>query len=356
MTMEFRTVRRIVLAAAAVAVVATAAVLARRRRPHLPAAPAGVFTARQPLLIVNPHSGSGKAQKYGVVEAARDLGIDAVEGRGHKHLASLAKEAIKAGCDHLLVGGGDGSLASVAQVAIKHDVPMSVVPIGTRNHFAMDLGLDRDNPLEALQAAFDGIEVRVDVGRIGKKRIFLNNVSFGLYAEAIADPDYRSHRTKSVADATVDTIEHPDSGLSVTRPDGTRQGDIEMLLASNNPYSFIGPPDFAGRASLDTGLLGVILADRPDRDAPRSDRAAMTRWNADSITVDSTEATVPVGVDGSLRMFDSPVAVGVDAAALRIVLPWAVAGREFRDEPEHATHEALEHLGAVRQEGDADDD
>jgi diacylglycerol kinase family enzyme len=353
--MDFRTVRRISYAAAAVALVVGGVVILRRKRPHLPAAPTGTFTARQPLLIVNPHSGSGKAQKYGVVDAARKLGIDAVEGRGHKHLASLAKEAIEDGCDHLLVGGGDGSLASVARVAITHDVPMSIVPIGTRNHFAMDLGLDRENPLEALQAAFDGIEVRVDVGRIGRKRIFLNNVSFGLYAEAIADPGYRSHRTKSVADATVDTIEHPGSGLSVARPDGTQQGDIEMLLASNNPYSFIGPPDFAGRASLDAGLLGVILVDRPDRDAPRSDRAAMTRWSADSITVESSETTVPVGVDGSLRMFDSPVDVGVDAAALRIVLPWAVAAREIRDEPEHATHEALEHLGAVHQEGDADD-
>ncbi len=353
--METRTVRRILIATAAVGVVATAVILYRRRQPHLPAHIVGRTKSKQPFLIVNPHSGSGKAQKYGLVDAANALGIENVQGRGHKHLKKLAKKAIKAGCDHLLVGGGDGSLAAVAGVAIKHGVPMSVVPVGTRNHFAMDLGLDRSNPLEALQAAFDGPEVRIDVGRIGKK-LFLNNVSFGLYAEAIADPAYRSHRTESVTEATIDTVEHPDTGLSVDGPDGTRHSEIEMLLASNNPYSFIGAPDYAGRASLDTGTLGVILAARTGDDEGRRGHTGMTRWDAATITVTSDTPTVPVGVDGSLRTFESPVKVRVDTAALRVVLPRSVVARELRDQPEHATPDALEHLSTVRALGQADDD
>jgi diacylglycerol kinase family enzyme len=352
--MNARTVRRVLIATAAVGVVATAVVLYRRRQPHLPAQPVGRMRSKHPLLIVNPHRGSGKAHEYGLVDAANDLGIETVQGRGHKHLKKLAKKAIKAGADHLLVGGGDGSLAAVAKVAIKHGIPMSVVPVGTRNHFAMDLGLDRSNPLEALQAAFDGTEVRIDVGRIGKK-LFLNNVSFGLYADAIADPGYRSHRTKSVVEATVDTVEHPDAQLSVTLPDGTEQGEIEMLLASNNPYSFIGPPDHAGRASLDTGILGMILANRTGDNTPRPDHTTLTRWNAPTITVASDEPTVPVGVDGSLRTFDSPVEVGVDSAALRVVLPNSVVARELQDESAHANSDALEHLGAVRISRERDD-
>lgn len=161
-----RTVARVLVAAAAIVIVAIAAVAARRRRPHLPADPRSRRTASHPVAIINPHSGSGKAEKYGIVDAAQRLGIATVTAHGHHHLVKAAHAAVDDGSDHLLVGGGDGSLAAVASVAMERDIPLSVIPIGTRNHFAMDLGLDGNNPIGALDAAFDGYEVAVDVGRI----------------------------------------------------------------------------------------------------------------------------------------------------------------------------------------------
>ena len=179
-------------------------------------------------------------------------------------LAELAVSMVDQGCDHLMMAGGDGSLAIVAEVAMARDVPFSCVPVGTRNHFAMDLGLDRSHPLQSLDAALDGSERLIDVGIVAGQ-VFLNNVSFGLYPRAIADPEYRSHRARSMADAAVDTVSHLETQITLTLPDGRVVSDIEVLLTSNNPYRFIGPPDFARRPALDTGTLGIILADRRSR-------------------------------------------------------------------------------------------
>jgi diacylglycerol kinase family enzyme len=138
------------------------------------------------------------------------------------------------------MAGGDGSLAIVAAVAMARDVPFSCVPVGTRNHFAMDLGLDRSHPLQSLDAALDGVEMLIDVGIVAGQ-VFLNNVSFGLYARAIADPEYRSHRARSMADAAVHSARNLETRLTLTLPDGRFVADIEVLLTSNNPYRFIPP-------------------------------------------------------------------------------------------------------------------
>ena len=132
-------------------------------------------------------------------------------------------------------------------------------------------GLDRSHPLQSLDAALDGSERLIDVGIVAGQ-VFLNNVSFGLYPQAIADPEYRSHRARSMADAAVDTVSHLETEITLTLPDGRVVSDIEVLLISNNPYRFIGPPDFARRPALDTGTLGIILADRRSRLATRACR------------------------------------------------------------------------------------
>ena len=82
------------------------------------------------------------------------------------------------------MAGGDGSLAAVAAVAVERDLPFVVVPFGTRNHFARDVGLDRDDPLAALARLRDGRERRIDIGRVNG-RAFLNNVSLGHYARLV---------------------------------------------------------------------------------------------------------------------------------------------------------------------------
>ena len=313
-----RRVITIVIATSAVAGVAY--FLAQRRKPHLIAEVEGSDSFTKPVLIVNPHSGSGKAAKIGLVDKAEGLGIETVVRQKGEKLGALANTAVDNGCDHLIIAGGDGSLARVAKVAIDRNVPFSCIPSGTRNHFAMDLGLDRSDPTKALQTAFGGVEFKVDVGRIGKK-LFLNNVSFGIYADAIAETGYREHKTESLAEAAGEHVKDPDARLSVVDPDGSVHDDIGVLLASNNPYQFIGAPDFAGRARLDTGTLGVILADRESVGDSDLSHSSAKRWSVPQLTVDSTHKKVHVGIDGSLHKVKAPVDIHVDHAVLRVVLP-----------------------------------
>jgi diacylglycerol kinase family enzyme len=294
--------------------------LARRRKPHLIAEVEGSDSFAHPVLIINPNSGSGKAAKIGLADKAEGLGIETVVRKKGEKIGDLANTAVDNGCDHLIIAGGDGSLARVAKVAIERDVPFSCIPSGTRNHFAMDLGHDRSDPAKALATAFGGVEFRVDVGRIGKK-LFLNNVSFGIYADAIAETGYREHKTESLAEAAEEHFKDPDARLSVEDPDGAVHDDIGVLLASNNPYQFIGAPDFAGRARLDTGTLGVILGDRESVGASNLTHSAVKQWTVLQMTVDSTHKKVHVGIDGSLHKVKAPVDIHVDHAVLRVVLP-----------------------------------
>ncbi len=335
--------RRVIVVVAVVAAVAGISyALQQRRKPHLVAEPEQSDTFEHPVLIINPHSGSGKAAKIGLADKARGLGIDTVVRQKGEKLGKLAKAAVDNGCDHLIVAGGDGSLARVAKVAIERDVPFSCVPSGTRNHFAMDLGLDRSDPAKALDTAFGGVEFKVDVGRIGK-HLFLNNVSFGIYADAIAETGYREHKTESLAEATKTDLESSDQRLSVRDPDGVLHEDISVFLASNNPYRFIGAPDFAGRSRLDTGTLGVILTDRTEAGDIDREHSEVKRWSAPKTTVDSTAKKVHVGIDGSLHKLHAPVDVHIDHRALRVVLPTQLVESEIQ-ESSKPEPEALAHL------------
>ena len=259
-------------------------------------------------------------------------------------LAEVAVHIVDGGCDHLMMAGGDGSLAIVAEVAMARDVPFSCVPVGTRNHFAMDLGLDRSHPLQSLDAALDGSEKLIDVGIVAGQ-VFLNNVSFGLYPRAIADPEYRSHRARSMADAAVDTVSHPETQITVTLPDGRVVSDIEILLTSNNPYCFIGPPDFARRPALDTGTLGIILADRRSR--VKRGPAAFTRWETQKLTVHVDPASIQVGVDGELRQFRSPIEVAIAPKSLRVLVPRQTQSRSLKESIDQLNERAIVHLSGL---------
>jgi len=338
--------RRVVgLTAAATAAVGVAYVLWKRRKPHLASEPEAIVSFTHPVLIINPNSGSGKAKKIDLAGTATSLGIETVVRKKGQKIGKLAEKAVDRGCDHLIIAGGDGSLARVAKVAIERNVAFSCVPSGTRNHFAMDLGLDRSDPAKALDAAFGGVASNIDVGRIGK-RVFLNNMSFGIYADAIGESGYRSHKAKSLAQAADENVKDPDAGISVKQPSGKVHDDIDVLLVSNNPYRFIGAPDFAGRASLDTGLLGVILTDRASGKHTKLKHSQVKRWSAPTLTVESTTKKVPVGIDGSLHKVKAPVKIYIGHGSLLVVLPAGVVRQQIRESSD-VTPEALANLSGA---------
>ena len=263
--------------------------------------------------------------------------------RAGDDLAAIAGRLVDGGCDHLLMAGGDGSLAIVAQVAMARRVAFSCVPVGTRNHFAMDLGLDRRHPVESLQAV-DGVEQWIDVGVVAGE-VFLNNVSFGLYATAIADPEYRNHRARSITDAAVDTARKTDTQITLILSDGRVVTDAEVLLASNNPYRFIGPPDFATRPALDTGTLGIIVADRRSR--RQRGPAAFTRFEAATLTVDADHGEISAGVDGELRTFRAPVEVAISPKSLRVLVPPQTQPKSLKESIGQLNDRAIAHLSGL---------
>jgi hypothetical protein len=135
---------------------------------------------RRPYLIMNPRSGGGKVVRFCLKDKAEALGAEValLEGPGTVDVGELARRAVADGADLLGVAGGDGTQALVAAIAAEHDVPLLVISAGTRNHFALDLGLDREDLSRCLDALRDGVELRVDLGFIGE-RPFVNNASFG---------------------------------------------------------------------------------------------------------------------------------------------------------------------------------
>ncbi len=269
------------------------------RMPERPVSP-----AKHPFLIMNPKSGGGKVEKYGLKRKAEDLGAEVflMSGPQQVDVAVVAEQAAARGADLLGVAGGDGTQALVAAVAARHDIPFMVITAGTRNHFALDLGLDRENPAACLDALSDGVEVRVDLGMIGG-RTFVNNASFGAYAEVVQTPAYRGDKIGTTLNLLPDLLQGHRGARLTARVDGTEISSAQALLVANNPY---GSGDIAGlsrRVRLDRGALGVIGVEvsnaRQAADLLRGSRAhGLTLLTAAKVEVTADTPQVPVGIDG----------------------------------------------------------
>lgn len=280
----------------------------------------------RPVLIINRWSGDGKAKRYDLERVAQEMGIDTVVLERGDDLAELARNAIDQGADAVGMAGGDGSLGIVAGVAVERDVPFFCVPVGTRNHFALDLGLDRNDPLAALDALRGGSEISIDYGVVGE-RVFLNNVSFGVYAQAVHRDGYRENKEATIA-TVVSEISVDGDAQAVIRystPDGFSHDRVPLLLVSNNPYTMSGPPDFGRRLRLDGGQLGIVsvtnasaLSD-PLMGGPVPTQA-LFEWVAASIELESDEPIL-AGVDGEAESFDGPLEVSIRPRGLRVLVP-----------------------------------
>ena len=223
----------------------------------MPAGPAA--RPRRPFLIMNPRSGGGKVGKFGLKEKAEALGaqVALLEGPQIVDVAALARQAVADGADLLGVAGGDGTQALVAGIAAEHGLPFLVISAGTRNHFALDLGLDRDDPAAGLAALTDGEELRVDLGIIAG-RTFVNNASFGAYAEVVRSPAYRDDKRGTTLQMLPDLLSGHQGARLSAHAAGTRIDGPQALLVSNGPYEMSDIAGLGRRARLDAGTLGVV--------------------------------------------------------------------------------------------------
>jgi diacylglycerol kinase family enzyme len=244
--------------------------------------------ARHPFLIMNPKSG----------------------GRG---------------ADLLGVAGGDGTQALVAGIAAEHGIPFMVITAGTRNHFALDLGLDRDNPPACLGALYDAVELRVDLGVAGG-RTFVNNASFGAYAEVVDAPAYRDDKLRTTLELLPDLLRGHRGPRLTAHADGAEISAPQALLVANNPYRTGDIAGLGRRTRLDRGVLGVVAVTvntaRQAADLIRERRAAGLRvLTAHEITITADTRRLPVGIDGEAVSLPVPVRCAVRPGALRVWVP-----------------------------------
>jgi diacylglycerol kinase family enzyme len=278
-----------------------------------------------PVLLINPRSGGGKAQRYDLVARCRARGIEPVVMKEGDDLASLAAGAVSSGADVIGMAGGDGSQAVVATVASRHDIPYVCIPAGTRNHFALDIGVDRDDVIGALDAFHHASERRIDLGRVNG-RTFVNNASIGLYGKIVQSPEYRDAKLRTVIEMLPNLL-GPGAApfdLRFSDPGGATYEAAQLVLVSNNRYQ-LDPLGHQGtRGTMDGGTLGVVVV--PDGPPLRP----LREWTTLRFEIDSG-AIIDVGLDGEAIRLEPPLRFESLPAALRIRTP----GRQRHPGPRH---------------------
>jgi diacylglycerol kinase family enzyme len=271
------------------------------------------------LLVVNPRSGGDSPSADELAAAAHALGV-----RVHVLRDGDDPGEIAAASDAEVLGmaGGDGSLAAVAAAALERDVPLVVVPFGTRNHFARDAGLDRDDPLAALAAFADGVERRVDVGRVGD-RLFLNNVSLGVYARLVHRRERRRRRREALARLKALLLTLRDRDARRFTIDG-RPLRARLVLVANNAYT-LDLLSIGERERIDDGRLHVYV--------PHGLRRVT--WDESSCTeleIDVPAHRVRAAIDGEPAVLETPLRFRSEPGALRLLVPRDAADQGVQDE------------------------
>jgi diacylglycerol kinase family enzyme len=300
----------LIVAAFALALAAARAAFA----PHvsLPSAP----RPERAVLFYNPKSGGGKAARFHVADEARARGIEPIElGKGDD-LETLVDEAVARGADALAMAGGDGSQAIVAAKAAEYGLPYACIPSGTRNHFALDLGVDRDDVVGALDAFVHGGERRVDLAEVNG-RVFVNNVSLGIYAEAVQETGYREAKLRTIARTAPEVLAPHGSKESLrwTGPDGRERRAGAVLLISNDPYRLGQALASGTRPRLDRGLLGIAVVGAADGGGANGKR--VEHWSSATFEV-TTGRPVPAGIDGEALSLEPPLRFRTRPAVLRV--------------------------------------
>ena len=316
------------------------AVAARRALAGLradPDASTHVGPAQHPVLIMNPWSGGGKVEKFDLVAECRKRGIEPVVLKRGDDLLQLAEAAVAGGADVVGMAGGDGSQALVASVASREGVAHVCVPAGTRNHFALDLGLDRADVVGALDAFGEAVERRIDLATVNGS-VFVNNASMGIYAKIVQSPEYRDAKLRTAAAMLPDMLgtDAEPFDLRFAGPDGAEVPTAHMILVSNDPYELDHADGRGSRPRLDAGTLGIATARVTNAveaaQFAELEAAGMVRrfsgwseWDTPRFQIDSS-GPVEIGIDGEATSLEPPLVFESHPAALRIRIPTHARG------------------------------
>jgi diacylglycerol kinase family enzyme len=289
-------------------------------------------------VVLNASSGSGTAEKA----ADRLKEIFAAAGRearitlatGGSQIGAAMRREVDAGCDTLVAGGGDGTINTGAAAVLDHDIPLGVLPLGTLNHFAKDLGLPLDLE-EAARVVTEGVVCHVDVGELNG-RVFLNNSSLGVYPAIVRLRE--RYRTKiggkwiaALWAALTVLRRNPFMAVRIVVDEKTIVRRTPLVLVANNEYRMIGI-HAASRESLAKGTLALYVLNaerRPGllrlagqllvRGAEQVDELDMLM--VEEATVETRRSRLQVALDGEVVVLDSPLEYRIRPKALRVHMP-----------------------------------
>jgi diacylglycerol kinase family enzyme len=291
---------------------------------------------RKAVLLMNPKSGGGKVENFDLATEAERRGIEPVLLGRDDDLRVLARDAVRT-ANVIGMAGGDGSQAIVAEIAMQHGVDYVCVPAGTRNHLALDLGLDRDDVVGALDAFHHGVKRRVDLAFVNG-RVFVNNVSLGIYAEIVRSDAYREAKV-ATTERMLPELLGPRAtpfDLRFSGPNGRLVRTAQLVLVSNNPYVLNRLAGMGSRPRMDTGTLGIIAVvingaahamQLISLEAVGQVRrfGGWLEWSAERFEV-SSSGPVAAGIDGESVVLESPLRFRTAPAALHVSLPRSAPG------------------------------
>ena len=289
-------------------------------------------------VILNPASGSGTgedaAREIARLFDARGAECTVTVARGGRALREAADAALKAGCRNLVAGGGDGTVNALAGAVTGRDVPLGVLPLGTLNHFAKDLGI----PLElaaAVGVVLDGRVQSVDVGEVNG-RIFLNNCSIGVYPRIVELRNRYggSGLAKWVAGlwASLAVLRRlPFLVVRIETPDQAVVRRTPFVLVGNNEYRMAGLRA-ASRKSLTGGRLAVYVMNASGRRGLLGLAWQVVLRGADRVreldlllveeaAVETRRRTLQVAIDGEVIVLQSPLRYRSLPRAVRVTVP-----------------------------------
>jgi diacylglycerol kinase family enzyme len=291
-----------------------------------------VPAAGRGVLFMNLKSGGGKAERFHLVDECTRRGIEPVVLEAGMDWLQAVREMAAGGVDVLGMAGGDGSQAMVGTVAAEFGLAMVVVPAGTRNHLALDLGLDRNDVVGALDAYGEAVERTMDLADLNG-HVFVNNVSLGLYAAIVRSPAYRDAKVDTTL-ATLPQVLGPGTepfDLRFTGPDGVKHRGAHLIQISNNPYGTTAGAR-SSRPRLDTHQLGVIalvldkahggagafLATLATGQPQRF--AGLASWVTPTFEVTSP-TPIDIGLDGESMVMQPPLRLSIRPTPVRVRLP-----------------------------------
>lgn len=290
-------------------------------------------------IIVNASAGAGRAKEGldTLEDIFRGVGLEVrmVPFKSGDDLKSMAADAAATRPPAVVAAGGDGTINAVASAIVGTGIPLGVLPLGTLNHFAKDLGIPLD-VTEAARIIAGGHVTEVDVGSVNG-HIFLNNSSLGLYPSIVRNRESQQRRLgrgkwPALLWATWTVLRRrPFLNVALCLDDVKRQCRTSFVFIGNNEYTMEGF-NIGARERVDQGCLSVYMSQRRSRHrllmlAIRAlfGRLYQTRdfeaITAQSLTVESRHRRLHVATDGEVNLLDTPLEYGIRARALRVLVP-----------------------------------